>query len=245
MTLEHIAEPRTFVETVRRTLGDSPETILFFQVPDAGKVIEEGAMEDFYYEHCSYFSYSSLGLLFQAAGFEVLAVDSVYDRQYLVLEARPGAAGRGFSDFAGELAAIKGAVERFRRRCEENRRLWRRRLEQWAGAGKKVALWGSGSKAVGFLTAVAMDAAVECVVDINPHKAGTFMAGTGHPIVLPEALRDLQPEVVIVMNAIYRQEIAATLATLGLDPLLLTLRDETPEAASTAFSGAGAMPAGD
>ena len=234
MTLEHIAEPAAFVKMLRRTLGNARETILFFQVPDAGRVIGEGAMEDFYYEHCSYFSRASLGRLFQAGGFEVLAVDSVYDGQYLILEARPGAGDGEQRGFAEELAEIEAAVRRFRTRCEENRRFWRSRLEGWAAEGKKVAVWGSGSKAVGFLTAVQVPDAVDCVVDINPHKAGSFAAGTGHPIVLPETLSEVRPEVVVIMNAIYREEIATDLHRLGLDPLLLTLR---PEAASGENTG--------
>jgi ABC-type hemin transport system substrate-binding protein len=43
------------------------------------------------------------------------------------------------------------------------------------------------------------------------------MAGTGHEIIAPEALVELRPELVVVMNPIYRDEIAAELARLGVD----------------------------
>jgi hypothetical protein len=55
------------------------------------------------------------------------------------------------------------------------------------------------------------------VVDVNPRKQGTFIAGTGHPVVAPEALRAIQPDVVVVMNDIYRQEIGDMLAALGIE----------------------------
>jgi hypothetical protein len=49
------------------------------------------------------------------------------------------------------------------------------------------------------------------------------MAGTGHEIVVPEALVEREPDVVVVMNAIYRDEIAHTLDELGLHPKLVTV----------------------
>jgi len=49
------------------------------------------------------------------------------------------------------------------------------------------------------------------------------MAGTGHEIVGPKALVDREPDVVVVMNPIYRDEIAHTLDELGLHPKLVTV----------------------
>ena len=42
------------------------------------------------------------------------------------------------------------------------------------------------------------------------------MAGTGHRIVSPDSLTEVQPDVVIVMNPIYLEEIRADLASRGL-----------------------------
>ena len=55
-------------------------------------------------------------------------------------------------------------------------------------------------------------------VDINPHKQGMFIAGTGHEVLAPESLRDLRPELVIAMNSIYVDEIRGQLQPLGLSP---------------------------
>ena len=46
------------------------------------------------------------------------------------------------------------------------------------------------------------------------------MAGTGHRIVGPDALIEMQPDVVIVMNPIYTEEIRADLAARDLHPEL-------------------------
>jgi hypothetical protein len=60
-------------------------------------------------------------------------------------------------------------------------------------------------------------------VDINPHKHGKFLAGTGHEIVAPEFLTQYKPDVVIVMNPIYCDEIRADLGRLGLSPQVIAL----------------------
>lgn len=225
MTLEHIAEPRVFVDMLRRNLGEESSTVVFILVPDASRMIETGAFEDVYYEHCSYFTRTSLAQLFQRCGFQVLSVESVYDGQYLALAASAASLPilPEFSD--DEFTSFQHSVAFFQTRSEVNRQLWGDRLEGWNQAGKSVVIWGSGSKAVGFLAAVANSTIIDYVVDINPHKSGSFMAGTGQEIVQPEILREYRPDVVIIMNAIYRPEISAQLMTLGLEPLLVTLDD--------------------
>ena len=50
------------------------------------------------------------------------------------------------------------------------------------------------------------------MVDINPHKHGKYLAGSGHQIVGPDALVEIKPDVVVVMNPIYVEEIRADLA---------------------------------
>ena len=59
-----------------------------------------------------------------------------------------------------------------------------------------------------------IDDQIKAVVDINARKQGQYMPGTGHEIVAPEALVELQPDLVIVMNPIYEIEIQEALAEL-------------------------------
>ena len=64
---------------------------------------------------------------------------------------------------------------------------------------------------------------IDAVVDINTHKHGRFLAGSGHEIVAPGALREIRPHVVLVMNPIYVDEIRAELQTLGLAPEVVAI----------------------
>jgi hypothetical protein len=60
------------------------------------------------------------------------------------------------------------------------------------------------------------------VVDINPNRHGFFMAKTGQQIVGPDFLEEYRPDVVIVMNPVYKGEIVADLKQRGLEPEVLT-----------------------
>ena len=116
-------------------------------------------------------------------------------------------------DSAEEIAEEAAA---FVARLEDTRALWLRRLGGAYDRGEVVAMWGAGSKGVGFLAALGEVRGISCVVDVNPAKHGMFMPGTGHEIVAPAALVDLDPDLVVVMNPAYENEIRATLADLGV-----------------------------
>jgi ABC-type hemin transport system substrate-binding protein len=71
-------------------------------------------------------------------------------------------------------------------------------------------------RSVSFLSAIKAADTVAAVVDISPRKHGQHVAGTGHKVIPPEALRDLKPDMVIIMNPIYKDEIGETVRQLGL-----------------------------
>ena len=226
MTLEHIHPTAEFIKTVRRSIGDRLDTIVFFQIPDATRILKDCSFEDIYYEHCSYFTSGSLARLFRRCGFEVMDLATEYDDQYLTIEARPSKHETGRDavlEQENDLDTIKQYVQEFPEKFEQKRELWEKRLEEYQRQGKKVVLWGSGSKGVSFLTTLKVPEELEYVVDINPYRQGYFMSGTGHKIVGPEFLKDYQPDVVIVMNEIYCNEIGDSLREIGLEPQIVAL----------------------
>lgn len=226
MTLEHIPNVGEFISTVRRSIGDKHESVVFFQIPNARYVLCDVAFWDIYYEHCSYFTKGSLARLFRRNGFEVRDLWTAYDDQYLMIEARPVTATSGAGALADEEspAETMQMVDYFVEHYEAKRNEWRRKLEEMKSAGQKVALWGGGSKGVAFLTTLnqSLDD-IAYAVDINPIKTGTFMAGTGQEIVSPAFLVDYKPDVVIIMNPVYLDEITRDLHALGLAPAIYTL----------------------
>lgn len=222
MTLEHIPDTKDFIQMVRGSLGDAPETYVFFQVPEVLRVLDEEAFWDIYYEHCSYFSVGSLARVFRLSGFEVLNVGREYNGQYVTIEARLSRGTPSLSGIDDDLDELAKLVERFMIQVPRRIIEWRERLDGYRKLGRKTVVWGAGSKGVTFLSTINVPGAVEYVVDINPNMWGHYLAKTGLEIVQPSVLCDYRPDVVIVMNPVYREEIIAELLNLGLRPEVIS-----------------------
>ena len=221
-TLEHIAPTRQFLWSIRQTIGDRMNTLVLFELPDIVRILKEGAFWDIYYEHCSYFSPGSLARLFRSCGFDLVELERDYNDQYLLIGARPAAGPtQPRLPLEDDLLELSGVVDHFREAAPRAIGTWRRRIDDLRAVGKRGVLWGSLSKGTAFLTTLKISSEIEYVVDINPHRQGTFMPGSGHRIVSPQFLADYRPDYAIVMNPIYCNEIAAMLAGMGLRTQLL------------------------
>ncbi|VTZ20897.1 NDP-hexose methyltransferase (fragment) [Methylocella tundrae] len=113
---------------------------------------------------------------------------------------------------------MQGLAKSFPSRVRIVQDEWRERVRSASAEGKRIVVWGGGSKGVSFLTTLGLDTEISAVVDVNPYKQGKFMPGAGHRVIAPSALVAEPPDLVIVMNPIYRAEIAKTLNALGLKP---------------------------
>jgi hypothetical protein len=222
-TLEHIAPVQEFMRLLRHTIG-ARKAAVFFELPDMERVLETGVFWDVYYEHCTYFTRGSLARLFRAAGFEVHDLYKAYDDQYLMIEATPA---RGPTsprlpqeDDRKTTAAL---VKKFQAEVDHRLEELVAATDRWQRSGQTVAIWGSGSKCVSLMCSLDLGDALQAIVDINPHKHGKFLAGSGWEIASPDALTALRPDAVIIMNSIYTEEIRHELATRGLQPELLPL----------------------
>lgn len=220
-TLEHIGPVHQFVRNVRATLDERPDTPVVFEVPDAERILVDQAFEDVYYEHCSYFTLGSLARLFRRCGFRVEALYKEFGDQYLLIEARPGdPASSPLLDAEDDLAQTAAQVRLFAERIPAKLTAFRAELDRWKADGRRVVFWGSGSKAVSYLSTVGITDELDAIVDINPHRHGKFLAGSGHRIDSPASLVERPPDVVVVMNAVYLEEIRTDLAGMGLTPEL-------------------------
>lgn len=248
--LEHLPQPGTLLAGLRRAIGER-STALYFEVPDARFTLDGLGIWDLIYEHCGYFTPYSLAAVFRRAGFALDSIESAFGGQFLGVHARPtaspsgvvpsGLEGGGTAHAAvyqiplplaaagppGELEPdLSLRVERFAAAYRAKVVSWRLRLVELRRQGRRTALWGAGSKGVSFINTLDVGEAVAALVDLNPHKQGRFMPGTGHQVLAPAALADHPPDVVIVLNPQYRDEIAADLAALNIQAELLV--DEVP-----------------
>src|SRR5690606_21156361 len=138
-------------------------------------------------------------------GFDVHEVRHAFDDQVLVIEAQP-APNRPADEppVPADRPDVFAATRRFAAASKALTARWRSRVAQVAATGGRTVLWAASSKAVAFLAALGPEAdRVVGAVDINPHKHGSFLAGTGHPVLAPDDLVGIDPSLVVVMNPIY------------------------------------------
>jgi SAM-dependent methyltransferase len=218
--LEHLAEVAPVLRGARAILERDGHG--YFEVPNGLSIFRDSSVWDLTYEHVSYFSPGSLRRALEGAGFSILRMESGFGGQYLHAEvaaaAPSGTAARAPDARTPDYRGFPAAFARLTG-------YWRGRISRMVEEGRRVVLWGAGTKAVSFLNmlGIGSDEGIEHVVDINPRKAGRYLPGTAQEIISPERLADRRPDVVVVMNPEYVPEIRSMIETMGLGCELVTL----------------------
>jgi SAM-dependent methyltransferase len=210
--LEHIASPIAFLQGLRSHPGVEPSTVFYIEVPNALYTLRDMGIWDLIYEHVSYFTPHSLRAAMQTAGFEVLDQGASYGDQYLFIEARP--AETALAADSSRAGTIDALVRRFDQTYRDKVAWWRNYLS--TRDPEQTVVWGAGSKGITFVNIVPEGARIGALVDVNPHKQGRFAPGTGTPVVAPESLRGKPLQSIVVMNPLYRDEVAQAAHKLGL-----------------------------
>lgn len=216
--LEHIPEPNMLIDSIRG--GIVAGGGVYIEVPNFAWALDRGAFEDLMYEHCGYYTPETLAHLMVRAGFSDVHAEPTFDGLFAAVEARvadgepvdapvdPAVVERIRNDVHALSDRIEAVGSEFARR---------------KSAGQRLAAWGGGARAVGLMNLVPATDVIEWVVDINPRKQGTFVTGTGHAIVAPEALKEAQPDAVLVVNPVYMDEIGRMLTDIGVDADLISI----------------------
>jgi SAM-dependent methyltransferase len=207
--LEHLDDPAHLLRALRD--GASGEDPLFYlEVPSAEFNFGPDGMWDSIYPHVSYFSAQSLDALVRRCGLRVEASGTAFEGQFLWVEARLGEVD---TSAPTDLEEQLHRVEEFGQRWRSTTQRWRDRIS--LDGPDELVLWGAGAKGVTFLNAVD-DRARLTVVDLNPHKWGRYLPGTGHQVQDPASLGERDVALVLITNPAYRDEISNHLERIGV-----------------------------
>jgi 2-polyprenyl-3-methyl-5-hydroxy-6-metoxy-1,4-benzoquinol methylase len=218
--LEHIQYPSDFLTNLRKIIGNN-DTIVFFEVPNVGYTLKDLGIWDLIYEHRSFFSKNSLGCLFNSCGFLISNLTETYKGQFLCIEAVPDKSPHDPNTRCATSKKMKSDVRKFTKIFWATIEEWQEKVKMIEQSGQRAVLWGAGSKGVTFLNMIVSGNYIEYVIDINPRKQGKYIPGTGQKILSPEFLHEYKPDVAIVTNPIYKNEIQQTLNHLGLSTRLM------------------------
>lgn len=217
--LEHIQHPVEFVSEVTSVSPNAVRAGIYFEVPNGLFTLRDFGIWDIIYEHCSYFTPLSLALTFEKGGCDVTSIEETFSSQFLSLQAsrQEGEAKQYSSQFDDEYKQrLRGYAVDFLDQYKALTTKWNARLQEIQNQGKKAVIWGTGSKGVTFLNVFKEHQSIDAAVDLNPHKHGMYVPGSGQKVVAPEQLKEDQPDLVIVMNSIYKEEIQEHLHQMGV-----------------------------
>lgn len=216
--LDQLANPKAFIDMVRDNIGQRADTVIYFEVPNASNIFQDMLIRNVIYEKCSWFTPYSLTRLFELSGFEVLAAEPCYEAgQYLGIEAvptsQPKAHSRSEQNGADNFKQIIASfAESYRHKVES----WQNQLTSIHQTGQRTIAWGAGSGAISFFNTLKIYDQVPYVVDINPNRQGKFLPLTGQQVVSPEFIQEFNPDIVIITNPTYENEIKQQIANLGV-----------------------------
>lgn len=212
--LEHLDAPVPLLSDIRKAIGDRDMPI-YFEVPNAGWMLDAVSMWDVIYEHVGYWSAPAITTLFRRTGFEPISVRTGYGDQFLMVEARPAAPDPDFLDPGA--GTTRRSAEAFAAAANGELDRWRDRLTGMEG---RAVIWGAGSKGITFANALGAEAArpLAALVDLNTRKHGLIAPGVALPVIAPEALADIRPDLILISNALYEAEITRQVRDMGLSP---------------------------
>ena len=84
--------------------------------------------------------------------------------------------------------------------------------------GIKTIAWGAGARAVTFFNLFELLTEVPFIIDINSNRHGKYLPGGGQEIVSPKFMKDYLPDLVIITNPTYAEEIKAHISEMDLTP---------------------------
>ena len=152
-------------------------------------------------------------------GFKPNNLTETFEGQFVSIEAVASSGvdkSANYNETRDALDKISKYVRDFSNNSKAKLESWRDNLSRLASAKKKIVVWGAGGKGVSFLNLLKIGDQIKYIVDINPRKNGKYIPGTGQQIVLPAFLQDYKPDVIVMMNPVYKKEIQQTVKSLGL-----------------------------
>jgi len=197
--LEHVSNPLVFIETFYSMLNENNlnEKLLYIEVPSNNKTLDSNRFSDFYYDHVSYFTISSLSYLITSAGFFIESISTDFNNEILSC-----------------IATIK-APNLIKENLDSSVKNWSDLIDSYHNKGKKVIFWGSAGTGTMFLNILKLFSdKYPYVIDSDERKQGKFVPGTGQLVVNPQFIKEYNPDAVVILSQLHSIEIESTINKL-------------------------------
>lgn len=216
LVIDLLPDPIGFLKIFRENLMGRPDTIVFFEVPYTNYTFEQNVIWNVVYEHRSWFTKASFSHLFESCGFEVIDLPLLWNDEFLGLVAKIKSYDAASAPTqVNRQDTLWKTIDKFSESYQNQLEKYKLQIEQIRKNYSKIAAWGAGARGVSFFNLYKLNDLVTYVVDINEKRQGKFIPGSGQEIVSPEYLKTYQPDLIIITNPSYAEEIKAQARALG------------------------------
>lgn len=218
--LAHVPDLHDFVAGMKILLA--PDGSLSMEVPHLLPLMLDCQFDTIYHEHVYYFSLHTVVDVFRGHGLEVVDVEELSTHGgSLRIWARHSACSGAPTERVEEVLAAERvagfhtieAYGRFARRVAEAKVEILSVLLEFKRAGKTIVGYGAPAKGNTLLNYCGIGPELlDFTVDISPHKQGLFLPGTHIPVLAPEEIRRVQPQLVFILPWNLEEEIVESMA---------------------------------
>ncbi len=203
----HVPDINDFTAGLKAAL--KPNGTITLEFPHLMRLIEHAQFDTVYHEHFSYLSLHTVSRIFEQAGLRVFEVEELPTH---------GGSLRGFGCHADDrrptdssVLALSSEEERRGLRTLETYAVFQQRADrvkddlvafliEQKRAGKRVAAYGAAAKGNTLLNYAGIRPdLLPYVCDAAPSKQGKYMPGSHIPILPPSVLKDLRPDLVLIL----------------------------------------------
>ena len=217
----HVPDPNDLVAGIAALLAENGVAVV--EVHSLADLVAKSQFDTIYHEHASYFSATSIAILFRRHGLQLIDLVRIPQqggslRMHFARTGQPSAgvaaqlaeeARTGVADGA----ALTGFAERVAATVDRLRRL----ILGFAADDRRVAAYGAAAKGTMLLNHLGFDERIiGYVIDRNPHKQGRRVPGVRIPIAGPERLVTEPPDVILLLPWNLRDEILPALESFRL-----------------------------
>lgn len=214
--LAHVPDINDFVKGIKIMLKSSGTVTMEF--PHLLKLIDENQFDTIYHEHFSYLSLNTVKNIFESNGLKIYDVEKInthggslriyathvennnIKEQFRVKKLITEELKYGLNNIDTYIS--------FNKKVQKIKRDTLKLLIELKEKGKKIAAYGAAAKGNTFLNYCGIGKEfIDYVVDINPHKQGSFLPGTQIPIVSIEKIKINKPDYIVILPWNLKDEI--------------------------------------
>lgn len=207
--LEHQPRPNEMLQTIYNNLTD--EGVGLITVPSLEYILTHNGYYELIRDHLAYYSESSLKLLFENNGFDVVKLKTV-NRDTHEIQVRK----RNQINLSNWIYGYEKLREEIIEFINDN--------------GGETAIWGASHQGFTLIPSMHLEPFIKCIIDSAPFKQGRYAPASHIPIISPNEFCKRPTKSIIIVAPGYTEEIYKCIRQeFGMDIVVATLRSNSLE----------------